>query len=125
MTREHIKAAFAMGIFYIVLTIGCSKDQPIVMDCICESGYGKTCVIYEQTYCADPWGQYDLPDTALLQNLNEYFDSLGVTLYNLGIEEGGIQEICMACSCKSGKRFCAKVKDNDLVTIKQHGFTEN
>jgi len=125
MTRHITRVLFTSGLISLFLTSGCEVDKRIIFDCSCKESTGKICVLYEQTYCADPWGQDNTTDEQLVENLAEYFDSLGVTLYNIGIDDNGTQQFCFACNCKSGRRFCAKVKNSDLTIVKEHGFTEN
>ncbi|HMO38400.1 MAG TPA: hypothetical protein PKC76_03810 [Saprospiraceae bacterium] len=118
---------FRLIIIMFILSIiaGCNRDDIIYKNCDCKNTNNRTCIIYEQTYCADPWGHDDQEDEKLVNNLKEYFENLGTTLYNVGIDNNGTIQNCYACHCKSGKRFCAKVKNKDLKTIKTYGFIEH
>ena len=112
-------------LFFLFVAIGgCQQETDIYQNCNCKNTISRTCVIYEQTYCADPWGQNNEGDEKLVNNLIVYFDNIGITLFDVGIGEGGIRQDCYACHCKSGRRFCAKVRNRDLNTVKEYGFTE-
>ena len=108
----------------MLMIFGCATDKQIIFDCSCKEQIKKTCVLYEQTYCADPW-EYNTSDQQLVEGLFTYFDSLGVTLYDIGIDDNGTQPSCFACHCKSGRRYCANVKNSDLILVKKYGFVEN
>lgn len=117
---------FQLVVFLAILVsiFGCEKDKDILKKCNCKSSNAKTCIVYEQTYCADPWGQDSEDDEILINNLKEHFDHLDVVLYDIGIDEKGIGQGCDACHCKSGKIFCAKVKNENLNKVKEQGFKE-
>ena len=124
MKSKISKLQLVVFLTILVSSFSCQKDKDIPKNCNCKNSNTKTCVIYEQTYCADPWGQDNEDDETLIKNLKEHFDNLGVTLYDIGIDEKGTRQGCFACHCKSGKRFCVKVKNNDLNKAKEHGFKE-
>lgn len=105
---------------YILLTLigiaflSCSNDDDANKD---------FSVLYNQTYCADPWGYAENSD-ALRDLINNYFKAENIEISNLKIDSKGTPEVCNACSCLSGKRFIVKVDQQDLDSIKAHGFQE-
>lgn len=105
----------------ILIFVNCSKND---FDCNCISSFGKTCLVYEQTYCADPWGNSSLEDEKIAENLNSYFQNLGVEINDICFDEEGTIENCYACSCKSGRRIKVKVKNKNWEILRNLGFTE-
>jgi hypothetical protein len=99
---------------------GCRKNDKDE-SCDCKNTRTTTCVFYEQTYCSDPWGNH--PETPkLISSFKEHFDGLGVNISDVCLDDKGTQEDCMACSCKSGKRFLGRVKNNELKKAKEKGL---
>lgn len=60
---------------------------------------------YEETYCADPWGQSGSSSDAELHVLvSDYLtNSLGIEFSNLLVTHEGIPQSCLACSCRTGR----------------------
>jgi hypothetical protein len=88
----------------VSLLASCSKD---------EVGY-KT-VSYQQTYCADPWRYDNGDDITQARYVGNYLDSLGLfhTSVLVKVERPG--DLCLACTCKSGKVIYVVTKDEESV----------
>jgi hypothetical protein len=124
-----MKRSLNSTILILSLVIGlqsysCKNESTSVSSCNCVSTNGKTCVIYEETYCADPWGQGFVNDNDLKNEINLFLISLTIDLDEIGIEVTSSPESCNACSCKSGRTICGIVDNEDLQLIKELGFTE-
>lgn len=100
-------------IFIGIAFLSCSKD---------DSNEGFF-VLYNQTYCSDPWG-YAEDNNKLATKIKSYFKSENIEIFNLNFDNKGISEDCFACSCISGKRIIAKINKNDLDHFKEYGFQE-
>ena len=108
-------------IVVVTLFWSCTQDN-IIPDCDCTNSILKSCVVYEQTNCSDPWGHYDLEIEEIIDNLTVYFDELGVKLHDVFHDEFGIIQNCYGCGCTTGRRFWVKVKKSDISTMVEEGF---
>ena len=80
-------------------------------------------VLYNQTYCSDPW-EYGNDNNELADNINNFFEAENIEISNLTIDNNGTEQLCLACTCLSGKRFFVNVSRQDLDSIKEFGFEE-
>ena len=112
------------GLIAFVLCLGCqTEDDPKVVG-ECNSIAESTCVVYQETYCQDPWGQGYNNDDQLIAGINSFLESLDAELNEIEINLTSSPEPCNACSCKTGRSISGKVKDKDLQEIKNLGFKE-
>jgi hypothetical protein len=87
LEETHIDRKIISLRIVVLLTLSaaifsCQQETDIYQNSNCKNTISRTCVIYEQTYCADPWGQNNEDDGKLIKNLIEYFDNLGITICN-------------------------------------------
>jgi hypothetical protein len=104
----------------IVLTAGCNKSG-VVQDCNCKNIEGKTRVVYNSTFCNDPWG-YDESQEKTGKMMKDYFKNLGIKLHSIGFDNGGSMTSCYSCSCKSETRICVQVDDDYVLEMMKYGF---
>jgi hypothetical protein len=78
-------------------------------------------VYYDETRCADKW-EYTHNNERLKENFTTYYKSQGVRIYEVEIFSDGAAETCSECSCKTGRRFKAKVKKSEVKNLKNAGF---
>jgi hypothetical protein len=101
---------------------GCRKNDK-EESCDCKNTQSTTCVFYEQTGCFDPWGNH--PDEKeLIHRFIEHFDRLGVYVKDVCVDHKGTQDLCLACTCRTGIRFLARVKNSELKKAKDKGLRE-
>jgi len=99
--------------FITIILLGCSNDDDSSLE---------ISVLYNQTYCADPWINED--DEGLEDKINSFFEGKSIEISNLTIDNNGNQELCNACTCLSGGRIVLIVSREDLDNIKEYGFKE-
>lgn len=99
----------------ILLNFSCSKDD--------EGSNEYISVLYNQTYCSDPWG-YSNDKLELANKVRDYFITENIEVFDVKVDNKGTAQDCNACMCLSGVRILLKVKNGDLIPIKEHGFKE-
>lgn len=124
-----MKKALYSATLVFSLTIGLQfiscKDEDSTADPVeCVNSLGKTCVMYEETYCADPWGEGFASDLELRDGIRAFLLSKSVDLDQIGFEMTAAPEPCYACSCKTGRTIFGKVDLEDLESIKELRFVE-
>ena len=107
--KKYILLAF-IGLAFL----SCSNDD--------DSNEGFS-VLYNQTYCSDPWG-YDDDNNILVDKIRNYFKAENIEISNVKIDNKGTIQLCNACICLSGKRIIVKVSEQDLNSIKEFGFQQ-
>lgn len=80
-------------------------------------------VLYNQTYCSDPWGYAD-NNNDLADKIGDYLNAENIEIFDIKIDNKGTPQLCNACMCLSGKRIIAKVSKDDLNSIMEYGFQE-
>ncbi|MGF1560438.1 MAG: hypothetical protein ACFCUL_15230 [Flavobacteriaceae bacterium] len=102
--------------FIGIALLSCSNDDNLNNDVF---------VLYNQTYCSDPWGYGD-DNNELADKIKNYFNAENIEISNLTIDNNGTgaPQLCNACFCLSGKRIIGKVGRQDLDNIKEYGFQE-
>jgi len=93
----------------IALLVGCGKRNDIVW------------VYYDETRCADRWERSN-SNEKLKDNIVNYYDKNGSTIYDLEIFFDRTPDTCFDCICKTGRRVKAKIKGRDLENLKADGF---
>jgi hypothetical protein len=78
-------------------------------------------VFYDETLCADRW-EYHINNEKLKTNFVNYYDGKGVRIYDVEIFSDIAADPCADCTCKTGRRFKAKVKKGDVEGLKSDGF---
>jgi hypothetical protein len=105
---------FILLAFIGIAFLSCSKD---------DDSNEYLFVLYNQTYCADPWGNTD-NNNELADKVGDYFKAENIEIFNIKIDNKGTPQLCNACMCLSGKRIIANVNKHDLNSIKEYGFQE-
>ena len=94
-------------LFLIFIVMACHRDEPIGKD-------SYTNFYYKQTYCADPWPTGNT-DSITLVNVAGYLKSLNLYIAGLSIKLDDNIEMCLACTCKTGKTiYVATLKSDSL-----------
>lgn len=88
---------------------GCVKEEPI--------GDKYITLSYLQTYCSDPWG-IQPEDSLTLKKFGVYIDSLKLYAASVELKPVNAPDMCMACTCKSGKVFYVTTFDDAYMTNK-------
>ena len=88
----------------------------------CEKFADTTWTYYNETYCADPWGQNTVPEDEKKKNIENHFKDKGIKIFKVEITDDGTLDLCESCGCKSGKRIKCKIKESDLAAMKNEGF---
>ncbi len=95
-------------------SLGCSSD---------DDSSENNLVIYNQTYCSDPWESME-NNRDLVDQIITYFATKNIVISNVTFDDKGTQQVCLACFCLTGKRIILEVNKNDLEAIKEYGFQE-
>jgi len=94
-------------VFLIFIAIACQRDEPIGKD-------SYTSFYYKQTYCADPWPTGST-DSITLVNVTSYLNSQNLYIAGLSIKLDGNIELCLACTCKTGKTIYVSTLNSDSL----------
>ena len=124
MKKSLNSAILILSLIMGLQFFSCNYEDSPVDSCDCVNSLGKACVVYEETYCAEPWGGGFTNDTELRNEIKEFFTSLSIGLDQIGFEVTSAPDACYACSCKTGRTICGKVDLEDLESIKELGFIE-
>lgn len=88
----------------------------------CEKFTDTTWMYYDETYCADPWGQNTVPDDDKKKNVEKYLENKDIKIFKVEITSDGTPENCYSCGCKTGKRIKCKIKESDVSAMKNENF---
>ncbi len=88
----------------------------------CEKLTATTQMYYDETYCADQWGQNTVSDDDKKKNIEKYLKNKDIKIFKVEITNDGTLELCFACSCKTGKRIKCKVKESDIESMQNEKF---
>lgn len=73
-------------------------------------------VRYQQTYCADPWGNTRDPQ-ALAPLVRNYLSQRGIQANDVTAAAVNPPSVCLACGCTTGIVIEASVPQSDLQTL--------
>ena len=79
----------------------------------CEKLTKTSWVYFDETYCADPWGDYDSDNSKKTDNVKKYLKDNNIRVFKVQVNNDGTQELCKSCGCKSGNRIKCKIKSKD------------
>jgi hypothetical protein len=79
-------------------------------------------VHYDETYCADPWGNNSVSKEDKKKNVVKYFKDKGIKIHAIEILNNGTEEMCFACHCHSGIRIKCRVKKKDVEALHNANF---
>ncbi len=99
-------------LFFCLLTLGFTS---------CEKRRFDEEILYEQTLCSDAWG-YGGTDSQTTDKMIEYLEGKGVKIKDARITAERSAFVCEACTCKSGRVFYGRVRENDLAAAQKLGF---
>jgi len=88
----------------------------------CEKLTNTTWVYYNETYCADVWGQNTVPEDEKKKTIKKHFKDKGIRIFKVEITADGTPDSCFSCGCKTGKRIKCKIKEKDVTAMKNEGF---
>lgn len=88
----------------------------------CEKLANTTWMYYDETGCADAWGVSNVPENEKKKNIEKHFKNIGIKIFKTEIINDGTRELCFSCGCKSGKRIKCKIKERDVVPMRNEGF---
>ena len=111
-------ATFSFCLFIVLVLVSCRENHEM------KDTYLD--FYYKQTACADPW-KTGSTDSLTLVNVVHYLDSLGLYIAGLNIVKDDNQEICSACTCKTGKTIYVSTLKSDIMIAKYKaiGFREH
>jgi hypothetical protein len=94
-----------------------------VLGCKKETCSKSVTLSYQQTFCADPW-QNGASDTATLNNVSAYMNANKIYFSDINIKKESEAQLCMACTCKTGKTIYITTEDSEPVIdkLKNIGF---
>lgn len=106
MNVPYIKL-FSLSLL-ILIFVGCSKEK-------------EKWAYYNQTQCADPWGEAHL-ESDLLFALANYFNQIEVRTLSIVFSENSELHVCSSCGCYTGKVIEVKATESNIRTLSSHGF---
>ena len=112
---------FLIILGFVIVFVSCNSDDDQSMECARNDN--STCIFYEETGCADPWGNHP-SDQILSQEILNYFLSKGATLFDIVFLNTGNAQVCNACHCKTGRIIEAKIETLQLSIALENGFIE-
>lgn len=80
-------------------------------------------VRYQQTQCADPWGQARTPQD-LEVAVKAHLQQQGIVAQDVHAQRTSGGAVCLACVCKTGIVLEAQVSPADLQAVLAMGFQE-
>ena len=101
-------------LFFCLVTLGFTS---------CEKRRFDEEVFYEQTFCSDDWG-YGRTDSETTDKMVDYLKNEGVKIKDARITTERGPDGCYACTCKSGRVFYGRVREQDLAAARKLGFRE-
>ncbi|MEP7377369.1 MAG: hypothetical protein ABI675_28460 [Chitinophagaceae bacterium] len=104
-------------IFIATAIFACTKKNQRIGD----NEY--TTLSYKQTYCSDPWAT-GTNDNLTLVNVASYLASSELYIASLYIKQENSPDMCLACSCKTGKIITVSTLNSETLKAKylQIGF---
>jgi hypothetical protein len=75
--------------------------EPVVADTTAEE-VDTVWMYYDETYCYDPWGHFDVLEQEKKVNIENYFNDLNVEVFEIEISEENLPDDCFSCGCHSG-----------------------
>lgn len=112
MKRLHtllLSATISAICFIAVISSGCSKSK-------------VKWLYYDETHC-DRW-EYAMNNEQLKDNFTNYYKTRGVKIFEVEIFSDINPDQCIDCTCKTGRRFKAKVSRSDAKALRGDGFYE-
>lgn len=79
-------------------------------------------MLYEESYCADPWGHDFAEEKLKFQAVEAYLDSANVRTYKVVQGVNIDAATCQECLCGSGGVLRVKIHEDDLQTAIDLGF---
>ncbi|MBI2721093.1 MAG: hypothetical protein HYX39_02845 [Bacteroidetes bacterium] len=107
------KASF----FYILLVT-------IVTLTNCQKLIQTSWVYYDETACADPWGDSNNDESSKKNNVKNYLKDKDIKVFEVQILNDGTLELCYSCGCKTGHRIKCKIKSKDKANAIALNFYE-
>ncbi|HRN93133.1 MAG TPA: hypothetical protein PL084_00265 [Chitinophagales bacterium] len=90
----------------------------------CEKITDTTWVYYDETFCADPWGNANIGETEKIKAIGKYLKEQKVKFFKVKIvHDASIGAItCYACNCKSGNRIHVEIDRKDVSKALNENF---
>lgn len=93
------------------------------LNCDSTDSSTSTWFDYQETQCADAWQTGIGSPSADVENaVINYLDGLGVNVQDVTIDNSGLPEVCLACSCLSGRVISVKADAGDETVLVGEGF---
>ena len=88
----------------------------------CKKITGKVWVYYDETYCANPWGESNLSESEKKNNIKHYLENMDVKVFKVIVSNENTPENCFSCGCKSGNIIKCKIEEKDVNVLVKVGF---
>ncbi len=103
-------------------TISTSSEETIISVCsenidLPEETLITAWVYFDETYCADPWGNSNDSESEKLINIENYLNDLNVAVFEIEISEENVPETCLSCGCHSGFVIKLHIKEEDVSVL--------
>ena len=103
-------------------TIVSTSSEEIIIGNAPSTMLGAVWMNYDETYCADPWGESSAEEQDKLTNIVIYFNDLGVQIIEIEVIDENEPEDCFSCGCKSGFVIKCKISEEDVSVLIDEGF---
>lgn len=98
-----MRTLLVLIMFVFTGSVTCKKD-------LGEDQY--TTFYYRQTQCADAW-QTGATDSVTIVNVSNYLKGLGLYYAGINIKADSPAQVCLACTCLTGKTIYASTFNDD------------
>ncbi|NQV52699.1 MAG: hypothetical protein HQ500_05915 [Flavobacteriales bacterium] len=94
----------------VLLSVGCARQ------------FNSVWVLYEESYCADPWGVDFEDDDAKFKAVKDYLEASDIRAFKVEAGTGIEKSVCNSCECGNGEVLRAKVHEDDRQAVVAAGW---
>jgi hypothetical protein len=96
-------------------------EEEVVLDTTAEV-IATVWMYYDETYCYDPWGHFDVLEQEKKVNIENYFNDLNVEVFEIEISEENLPDDCFSCGCHSGFTIKCRILPEDVNSLINEEF---
>ena len=103
-------------------TVVTTTEEPITVICVEAAAVDTVWVFYDETYCSDPWGVFNVVEQEKLNNIKNYLIDLNIEVLEIEISEENAPDDNFGCGNKSGFVIKCKINIEDLNQLIAEDF---
>lgn len=88
----------------------------------CARQFDSVWVLYEESYCSDPWGTEFEDENAKLKAVKEYLNEMDIRTFKVEAGADIEKSVCNSCECGNGGVIRAKVHEDDRQAVVAAGW---